>query len=289
MTEARMFKGLTYAEYERLPGWRWGQIRLLHDGSPRHVKHAVDTGSSGDRDDDTPSRAWLRAVHALVFEPQNFRRDFSVFDGRRTGKLYDAHLLCNPGASILNPREHRSAVATAEAIKTNPAVAPLLAAGDGEVSITWTDRATGLPCKGRLDWLGPLGVVDLKTLGTTNERQVASIVASRLYHGQLGHYAEGLRALGIDVPGFYLVAAEGKGAQDVAAYRLGDSPPDGALHRGRELRADLMRALAECVEADRWPGRHESVESLELPAWATDPDDDLVVGDADDDANELEV
>lgn len=263
MTAARLLPGLTYDQYAKLPGYRWSSIKLLHTGSPLHVRHAQTTSDSGD----TASRSWLRAVHCLALEPDNFGREFSVFDGRRTGKLYDAHCICNPGTTTLNPRELASAKAAATAIRQHPTIAPFLESGDPEVTITWTDGPTGLPCKARLDWLCPSGVLDLKTLGTTHERRVAAMVATHLYHGQLAHYTDGLAAVGIDVPA-YLISAEGKAPQDVALYGLDPHGPDGALHVGRQLRARLMARIAECEATDHWPGRHETAQDLLLPMYA---------------------
>ena len=263
--------GMTYDEYEELPGWRWSHIRLLHDGSPLHVQHALTAP-----DEDTASRRWLRAVHCLTLEPENFQRDFSLFVGVRRGKAFDAHLEDNPGKAVLNLREWDDAHATAKAVRTHREVARLLAHGNPEVVLTWDDKVTGLPCKARLDWLGPKGFVDLKTIGTTHETEVARMVERHLYHGQLAHYASGLRANGIDALA-YLIAAEGRGAQDVAVFRLDARPPDGPLHLGEQIRDTLMWQLGECVKADRWPGRHEEVQDLILrESEMPDPDEYLV-------------
>ena len=263
LPKTEIHHGLTFAEYQALPGWNWSKIKLLEDGSPRHVKHALTAP-----DEDTSSRVMLRAVHALVLEPDRFEDSFSVYGGRRDKrtKAYQAHLEEHAGTAVLNVRDYDLACTTARAIRTHPGVRPLLDTGRPEVSLTWVDEATGLPCKCRIDWLGS-ALVDLKTLGTTNERQVASIVARDLNHGQLAHYDAGLRAHDINVPAF-LVVAEGKGAHDVAVFELDAGIPDGALHVGRVLRRRLMTRLAECVEFDHWPGRHEGRQQLCLPTYA---------------------
>lgn len=254
--------GLTYDEYRRLPGWNWSLIKEM-DKSPRHVLHALRP-----QDDDTASRAKLRAIHALVLEPENFAASFSVFDGRRTGKLYDAHVEAHPGTAVLNVAEYDEARATADAIRSHAAVRPLLATGHGEVTVTWTDADTCLPCKARLDWLAAGHFLDLKTYGTTDERIVARKVVQMGAHGQMAHYADALDALGMDDPRCFLVVAEGKGPHDVAVFELDRGIPDGALHVGRDLRARLMERLAACVAHDDWPGRHPGIVDLCLPTYA---------------------
>ncbi len=263
----------TFAEYLALPGYRWGQIRALHDGSPLHVLHARTSIDDGD----TASRTWLRAVHCLALEPHNFDRQFSVYDGVRRGKQYDAHLVDHPGTATLTPDQLDSARATATAIRSHRTIAPLLATGNPEVVVTWTDAPTGLPCKARIDWLGP-ALLDLKTLGTTHERRVAGMTATRLYHGQLAHYAAGLAAHGIVLPA-YLVVAEGHPPHDVAAFELDPNGPDGALHVGGRLRARLLERIAECERSGRWPGRHDGPQDLVLPIYALDDSAEEIIHD----------
>jgi hypothetical protein len=254
----------TYAEYLALPGYRWSEIKCLHDGGPLHVQHARTASDSGD----TASRAWLRAVHCLALEPHNFGREFSVYDGIRRGRLYEAHVVCHPGTTALTPAQKASAQAAADAVRSHPTVGPLLAEGHPEVVVTWTDAPTGLACKARIDWLGA-ALLDLKTLGTTHERRVAGMTATRLYHGQLAHYAAGLAAHGIVVPA-YLVVAEGAPPHDVAAFELDPRGPDGALFVGARVRAKLLERIAECERTGRWPGRHDAPVDLVLPTYALD-------------------
>ena len=268
---------LTHAEYDGLPGWRWSHIKLLADGSPRAVQHALTA-----EDADTPSRVWFRAVHAAVLEPHRFDSMFVAYEGRRDKRTeaYRAFLEEHDGKSILTPGDIDSARATADAIRSHPVVRDLLAEGSPEVSVTWDDPLTGLPCKGRLDWLGRAGIVDLKTCGTVHERAVASLAARNLWHGQLAHYAAGIEAnTGARLPCF-VIAAEGKGAQDVAVYQLDRGIPDGALHVGAGVRSELLRKLKTCVDLNHWPGRHEGCVPLDLPSYAIpDVSGDITFGD----------
>ena len=254
---------ISYDDYAQLPGWRWSDIRKLQDGSPLSAKHGLDHPAP-----DTARYAWLRAVHCLVLEPDNFAVSFSVFAGVRRGKLYEAHKICHPGTAVLTTAEANTAAATAAAVLAHPSAAQLIHDGQSEVSVTWTDERTGLPCKGRLDSFGPTCVIDLKTAGTVHERKIASLTARNLWHGQLAHYAAGLAAHGVAVDHAHLIVAEGRGAQDVAVYRLDGGAPDGALHAGECLRRRLLAQLADCVDRDEWPGRHPQTQDLCLPAYA---------------------
>ncbi|RKZ94938.1 MAG: hypothetical protein DRQ40_04805 [Gammaproteobacteria bacterium] len=268
-----VYESMSYTEYAALPGWRWSHIKLL-SRSPKHLKHALTVP-----DKDTTSRALLRAIHTLALEGREvYEEEVVVFTGAtRRGKVWDAFRVCNLGKTILKVGEDVLVRATAEAVRNHPAVAELMAEGRPELSLTWVDEATGLPCKCRIDWLGPLGVLDLKTIGTTDEREVARMVARLQFAGQLAHYADGIGANGLEVPAAYIVAAEGKGAQDVAVFELDSGMPDGALYVGAESRRGLMAQLAECVASDEWPGRHETAQDLILPSWAL-IDDEITFG-----------
>lgn len=257
--------GLTYQQYADLPGWNWGLISEM-EKSPAHVhykRHHRDEGS-------TASRDLLRAIHCLVLEgAEVFEEQFSVFDGMvRRGKAWTEHQEANPGKTHLKAMERDQVVATAWAIREHPACRDLLAVGHGEVSITWKDEATGLDCKGRIDWLNPGAILDLKTIGTTDEREVAKRVAANRWHGQLAHYTEGLKANGLPSLPAFIVAAEGKGPQDVAVFEVDPGAPDGALYVGLQLRKRLMQRIAECVELGHWPGRHATAQALCLPPYA---------------------
>lgn len=263
---------LSVADYNAIPAWRWSHIKLMNQ-SPRAVWHAENTPSTDDA-----RYAKLRAIHALVLEPDNFAAQFSVFDGTRRGKAYDEHVVAHPGTTVLTVAEYDDAHLTASSVRSNPIVRELMADGAPEVSMTWTDDATGLPCKGRADWIGSAGILDLKTCGTVNERGVASLVARNLWHAQLANYVSGYAANGGKRPACFIIAAEGRGCRDVAVYQLDRGIPDGALHVGDGIRAGLMARLAECVRLNHWPGRHESIVPLALPTYALGGDADEITG-----------
>lgn len=261
--------GMPFENYQALEAWNWGTISEI-EKSPKHVKYKRTHRDEGD----TADRTKLRAIHCYVFEGREaFDERYPVFEGmRRQGKAWTEFEEAHPGREILKRTEADEAVTAALAILEHPEIASLLSVGHGEVTITWTDEATGLPCKGRIDWLAPGAFADLKTIGTTHERIVAGRVAQNLWYGQVAHYEAGLAANGLEDLIAYIIAAEGKGANDVALFELTPGMPDGALHVGRRLRRKYMEQLAQCVRLNHWPGRHEKAIPLCLPSYALDGD-----------------
>ncbi|MCH9838294.1 hypothetical protein K0U83_21705, partial [bacterium] len=79
-----------YADYAGKTGVNWTRLKLARTSALhyRDTPPRKDTGSLG----------MLRAVHALVLEPENFDRDFAVYEGKvRRGKAWDAFVLEHEG------------------------------------------------------------------------------------------------------------------------------------------------------------------------------------------------
>jgi hypothetical protein len=267
-TKPGIYHGMDFDTYRKIDAWNWSLIKLLDEdrGSPLHVKHKRETAD----DDDTASRMFLRAIHALTLEPHRFDEDFSIYDGRRDmrHKSYQDHLAKYPGTTVLTPKDRDHAQAIADAIRSHPFAGALLKAGRAEVTVVWQDIATGLLCKARIDWLAQgNALIDLKGIGTA-ERQVTRLSAQHGYHGQLAHYDSGLQHHGIEPPMVALITYETKPPYDVAVFEMDRGVPDGSLHVGEVMRSEFMEQLADCVRLDHWPGRHLSMKPLTLPSWA---------------------
>jgi hypothetical protein len=111
------------------------------------------------------------------------------------------HAESHPGKTLL-PGEIMARIETAAAqIEKHPALGKCVRGGMSEVSILWHDEETGTPCKGRLDYLKTMAIVDLKTLGNPHgkpfDTAVRSAVANNGYFVQAAMYWRALeQALG---------------------------------------------------------------------------------------------
>ena len=140
-------------------------------------------------------RAWTigGAIHCMVLEPEKFDRRYVVLTpdvlseiapsrGSREGKAkvaehpewatsnmntdeYQAACVADafPGKEALTAKQHEVCVTATGAIREHRTARELLRGGVREEALTWTDAATGLLCKGRLDYLRPDLVIDLKS------------------------------------------------------------------------------------------------------------------------------
>jgi exodeoxyribonuclease VIII len=267
-------------DYFARPGVNWSRLKLARTS----VLHYRDTP---DRPD-TAALGMLRAVHAMVLEPDYFDRDFVVWTGAtRRGKVWDAFKEQHADRTILNEREYREASKIATAVLRYPP-AEILEAENArtEVPLYWTDERTGLECKGKADIILEYDdyckVVDLKTVRSVNPRQMASDCARMGYHGQLAHYAAGVEAVtGKPVVSVGLLCVEGTAPHDVGLFWLDVI----SAEVGRALRDDLLSKVGDASREQYWPGQVPEATAITLPAWALDEahrfDDDFTGGETD--------
>jgi hypothetical protein len=252
--------------YFSRPGVNWSRLKLARSS----VLHYRDTP---DRPD-TAALGMLRAVHAMVLEPEHVDRDFVVWTGAaRRGKVWDAFKADNVDRTILTEREHRDASRIASAVMRYTPGAELLAMNDArtEVPLYWTDELTGLECKGKADLVIERGdvvwLVDLKTVRSVNPRQMASDAARMGYHGQLEHYGLGLEAVtGKPVERVGLLCVEGTAPHDCGLFWLDEV----SRQAGRALRDDLLSKVADASRENHWPGQVPRPAMMTLPSWALD-------------------
>ncbi len=264
---------MTFVEYLALPGVNFSTLKHLRR-SPRHYAYAV-----ANQRPDTASLRLGRAVHAACLEPDRFALDYVVFTGaRRAGKEWDAFELTHDGRTILKLDEYQRALAIRDAVRSHPLVAPYLVEGEAEKVLTWTDQTTGLALKARLDWLAPTAVVDLKTSrDATNPRKFAASAWDLGYYHQLAHYTAGTNAVtGWNLPAI-VIAVEPSAPFDVAVFRLDE---DALAIAGGQV-DELLVLLAQCREANVWPGAHDAEITLGLPKWALPDVEDLDLEDPD--------
>jgi hypothetical protein len=269
---------MTFADYCGLKGMNWSLLKKLRDGSPLHLKHAIDNPDESDSDTFRVGRAF----HTLVLEPEKFDDAYVMWPKRRQGKEWDAFEAAAEaeGKTVLTSGQEAKARAMAKYTRNHPLVRPYLRDGSPEHTMVWNDPATGIKCKGRADWLSYSmnAVVDLKTARCTDARRFGRQAASLGYHCQGAHYLQGARALrlfGNADPSFVIIAVEHEAPYDVTVYRM-DPAVEIAAREGADGVDALLARVAECMATNHWPGRYEAEQALDLPAWvfADESDED---------------
>lgn len=254
--------------YKALPGVRWSHLKELAK-SPAHYRSRLANPRT-----DTPAMATGRLVHCAVLEPDELPKRYAVWGAARRGGEWLAfeQAAIDNGQEVVTATEYERALAMRDAVHGHPAAARYLRQKRTrtEVVLTWTDEATGIACKARLDWLGSRTYLDLKTTRDAGERAFGRTAEGLAYHGQMAYYGMGLEAGGMKRRAVIL-AVENEPPFDVAAYRLGWEE----LDAGRELARELLDTLATCTKRRRWPGAHPKEKQLRLPPWAYPKDNDI--------------
>ena len=276
-----------FADYLAIQAVNWSSLKQIAR-SPRHYRHLL-ANPLPDKDDFRLGRA----LHTLVLEPDLFHEQYAIWPAvspttgkktRRAGGEWDAFesLHLNAGRTILREQDVEGIQAMAASIHTDPTCAAWL---DGmhhvEHVLRWTDRETGMECKGRCDCITSDDILtDLKTARDHAPGAMARQASSLAYHAQLAFYLDGAQAMGLDVHGAAILAVEKSPPYDCGVLTLSDED----LEAGRSHYRALLLRLAECRDRDEWPGVYQGKpQPLALPSWAPgmDDEDDITITDED--------
>jgi len=176
---------------------------------------------------------------------------------------------------ILTPDGRETALAMAEAVRSHRKAGPLLKGIRCEETVTWTDPITGMVCKGRLDGIGPIYLLDLKATSKPIGREVkfgfGRQASDLLYHGQFAWYHDGAllaKVLPTDAVRPWVIVCTADPPHDVRVDRVKAA----ALESGRRLYRRLLDTLHACTVADYWPGACPDEGEWEPEFWAAGND-----------------
>lgn len=104
------------------------------------------------------------------------------------------HATANAGKVIFKLEDWQRIAGMADALQDEPSVQQLLKKGAAEQAIFMKDPDTGVPLKGKLDWVAPEFTVDFKTFvqkrGKSINRSVADAIFYESYNRQAYFYAK---------------------------------------------------------------------------------------------------
>jgi len=260
-----IYYDLPFPTYTKADGLNQSKLKVLKR-SPRKFLHAIEVGR-----EDTEALGIGRAIHTAVLEPEKFHSMFfqlPELNLRTTaGKAErDALLVANEGKEALKADDYQLVFDTAAAVLGHSDAAKLLRDTTREMCIWWKDEATDVLCKARLDaYHAPTRtIVDLKTTQDASPAAFRKSIYQYGYHLQAGWYAAALRAHGVMVDHFVIIAVEKASPFDVGVYRLTDE----VLKLSRKENQALLRQYAQCLRTDNWPGYTEGIVDIGLPDYA---------------------
>ena len=267
-------------DYDRIDRMNWSRLKVL-GRSPAHFRHALLNGR-----EDTNALKLGRVRHIAIYEPERYAASVVVWkDGIRRGKAWDAFRRKHADREIITEAEDAAIKAFQVAVRGDETAARYLSGGRAEVTVLWTDRATGIDLKARLDFVSSAGaIIDLKSTRLASPDGFAKEAWRYSYHVQAAIYSEGYEAASGGVLPFKFVAAESDAPHVTQVYGV----PEAVLDVGREEFHALLEHYAFCRRESKWSGYFDGEAELELPRWAVSFSDeegidglDLVINGAD--------
>lgn len=258
-----------YGVHEGLPFWDYllweafgsGDVRKVAH-SPAHLRQHWASGK-----DVNPSLLTGRGLHACVLEPDTeWPKYYRLSDGKdRRSKEYKEMAEEVGSEYVLRDIEYDACIGARDRLFAHTRIGRLMRDGTPELSFAWEDPETGLPLKGRGDWVNQnMGVVfDLKSTGDAREQQFVRVAKNLGYPQQGAHYTTGLMENDVDVRDYVIVAAEIDPPYEPVMYRVSSKDMMIADAHWRAM-VDL---LAHCIMENRWPGYPEHTHVLNMGPW----------------------
>lgn len=247
-----------------------GLRALLAPGCPAQFKYDRDNPPAPKREFDLG-----HAAHKLVLgEGPEFKViDYPDYKKKAAQQERDdAHAA---GLVPLLTKEHDQVQAMADAIRRHPIAGPLFTPGTGraELSLYWTDPATGVRCRVRPDWLKEMpGLalgVDYKTIRSADPETVSRAIRDHSYHQQDALYTDGIWAALQPADVRFVFVFQSKTAPYLITVRE-LTQQDRDIGRARNERA--LRIYADCTANDEWPdwtGPVTEIPQVGMPTWDT--------------------
>ncbi len=270
MLKSRIIYDMPAAEYHASPALSNSMLSSLAI-TPAHC-YALHIDPQRPAREGTAPMKLGRLAHAMILEPHTVGEAFAVRpDGMtfttKAGKAWRASI--GAGVSIVTADEYAASQKQRDAIMSVGVLRHLLSVGKPEVSLFWTDAATGLACRARPDWLhfvAPKRVIalDIKTISELRERSVDRAITAYGYHRQRAHYVNGLRACGLEVEEFGFAFVTSTYPYIAMPVLLDDE----TLNQGHDEIDELVARFAHCRQTGVWPAFGDGFQPAGLLQYA---------------------
>jgi exodeoxyribonuclease VIII len=268
--DLRVVEHMPDAEYHAVQAIGGSSLHLAEQ-SMAHLKEQMDNPRPA-----TKQMAFGSAVHLLLQGIGAYQARYVVKPAELNGKgkggrtkvvEWEADVAVS-GMEPIDQADNDAAFAALANLQEHPVARDLLRGAQHELSMFWTDPATGVACKSRDDiYRGDLGpaIIDLKTCRDASPREFQRSIANFGYHLQAAHYSAA-----VDATLWVWLCVENTAPHNVAVYTA--SPTMLAI--GSQRRDAILKRIAECQAKGVWPGYSTEPQQLDLPRWAASAEGD---------------
>ena len=273
ITEPGIFADIAMSDYhEQLtigPSISSSGLRTIESQSAAHYFAGSYLNPDAEKVDTTPFRIG-KASHSLLLGDEVFEEHFAIspYDEFRTNEAKAWRDAANEaGLVVLKKAEYARILQMRDVLMREPLIRDGLLDGEAERSIVWRDEETGVWLKARPDVLPKAGwVVDYKTCVSAHPRAVERSIWDYGYHMQLALVAEGMAALGLEVPHAYALVFQEKTAP--YAVTIQEIPVE-AIWAGAKQNRTAIRRFAQCLSEGVWPAYGEG-RDIQTPQFILD-------------------
>lgn len=210
----------------------------------------------------------------LVLDPEihGLKKDGTVADNpRATGAWKEAESNARTeGLVPIHVEDYRKAVEMAQVVHQHETAGRLLAEGDPEAWMYWTDSDSGCKMRQRADWMcrrKRLTIIEYKTAADASPEAFSRTVFRYGYHIAAAFGITGAKTLGLDAdPAYVIVAQEKEPPYLVSVHEL---DTEAILYSQRQMR-EAISTFQRCTETGQWPGYPVGINPIPLPLWAVD-------------------
>jgi len=243
----------TYLQWDAINASNLKQMKL----SPKHVRHSLDSAHK-----ETTDMRIGHAVHAALLQPEIYKTQYMEmpkFEGKGSRADKAEWKAEHAGTASLNQGELATVNLCVNAVKGDKDAWDMINQPGGykELSIIWTDKKTGLRCKGRLDiftrYKGVPSIIDLKSgREAPTNFWCSGEITTRGYHHSMSWYRDGLSVLSKNKihRSAWFIFIEKSQPNDVMAYELDED----AMEKGSSDMREWLDVYADCVKSGEWPG-----------------------------------
>ena len=216
--------------------------------------------------EESPAMSYGTLVHSVLLDggADYYEKPEGMNFATKEGKAWKAE---HADKQIVSAEMAATLAATETAVNNHPHAAMILRNGKCEVSMFGVHRETGLPIKGRADFIGQGYIADIKTTRDASNRAISSDIKKRRYHVQAAMYLELARQNGIGADKFYFVFIQSGAIPLINVRQISAA----AIERGTEILNKQLFDLKNCMEKNVWPdysGDTAKPGEIDLPEYA---------------------
>lgn len=208
----------------------------------------------------------------LVLDPaiHGLKKDGTVADSpRATAGWKEAEARARAeGLTPIHVDDYRTALAMAQKVHQHETAGPLLAEGEAEEWLYWTDAQSGQKLRQRIDWKtnddGRLTVIEYKTAACAHPDVFERKAYDFGYFLAFAFAVMGATTLFNESPAYLFVVQEKEPPYDVAVCE----PDADAFKLAYQQMRQAIATYQRCTESGHWPGYPAGINTISAPAWA---------------------